>query len=82
MNGTGTLNAGSFVTLPSEVAGLSASEVEAALEIGAGKGAMSTTFQTPAANLGPAFNGSLTSGGKLQFQLINPAKPGPFGPTP
>src|SRR5207253_1542658 len=45
-NGTGTLNAGSFVTFPSEVAGMNASQVEAALEINAGKGAYSTTFQT------------------------------------
>jgi hypothetical protein len=79
--GTGTLNAGSFVTLPSEVAGMNASQVEAALEINAGKGAFSSTFQTPAANLGPAFNGPLTSGQKIQFQLINPTIPGPFVPT-
>ena len=43
----GTLNAGSFVTT-SDLSGLSASEVESALEIGPGKGAFSTTFQTPA----------------------------------
>jgi len=81
-NGTRTLNAGTFVTLPSEVAGMNASQVETALEIDAGKGAYSSTFQTPAENLGPAFNGSLTSGGKIQFQLINPTPPGPFVPTP
>jgi RHS repeat-associated protein len=81
VNGTGTLNAGSFVTLPSEMTGMTASEVEAALEIDAGKGAYSATFQTPRANLGPAFNGPVTSGGKVQFQLINPTPPGPFVPT-
>jgi hypothetical protein len=80
-NGTGTLNAGSFVTLPSEVAGMNVSQVETALEINAGKGAYSTTFQTPRANLGPAFNGPLTSGQKIQFQLINPTPSGPFVPT-
>lgn len=80
--GTGTLNAGSFVTLPSEVAGMNGSAVEAALEINSGRGAFSTTFQTPRANLGPAFNGPLTSGQKIQFQLVNPTTPGPFIPTP
>jgi hypothetical protein len=80
-NGTGMLNAGTFVTLPSEVGGMTASEVEAALEIDAGKGAYSTTFQTPRANLGPAFNGPLTSGQKIQFQLVKPAAPGQFVPT-
>ena len=81
-NGTGTLNPGSFVTLPGEVEGMSAAEVESALEIGPGKGAFSTTFETPASNLQQPFNGSLTSGGRIQFQLINPTTPGPFGPTP
>ena len=77
----GTLNAGSFVTT-SNLSGLSQSEVETALEIDAGKGAYSTTFQTPASNLGPAFNGPLTSGGKPQFQLINPTQVTTFTPTP
>ena len=76
-----TLNAGSFVTT-SNLSGLSASEVESALEIGAGKGAFSTTFQTPASNLGPAFNGPFTSGGAPQFQLVNPTPVPPFIPTP
>ncbi|MGH7706439.1 MAG: RHS repeat-associated core domain-containing protein [Vulcanimicrobiaceae bacterium] len=67
----GTLNAGSFVTT-SDLSSLSPSEVESTLEIGAGKGAFSTSFQTPASNLGPAFNGPFTSGNAPQFQLINP----------
>jgi RHS repeat-associated protein len=78
---TGTLNAGSFVTT-SDLSGLSASEVESALEIQAGRGATSTTFQTPASNLGPAYNGPLTSGGAPQFQLANPTPVPPFIPTP
>jgi hypothetical protein len=73
-NGTGTLNAGSFVTLPSQVTGLTASGVESALEIEAGRGAFSTTFQTPASNLGPAFNGPLTSGQKTPMATYKPNK--------
>jgi hypothetical protein len=81
-NGTGMLNAGTFVTLPGEVEGMGASDVEDLLEIDPGKGVMSTTFETPTSNLGPAFNGPLTSGLKIQFQLIDPTAPGPFVPTP
>jgi RHS repeat-associated protein len=76
----GTLNAGSFVTT-SDLSGLNASEVESFLEIDPGKGAFSTTFQTPASNLGPAFNGPLTSGGAPQFQLVNPTPVTTFVPT-
>ncbi|MBF6570933.1 MAG: RHS repeat-associated core domain-containing protein [Candidatus Binataceae bacterium] len=76
----GMLRAGSFVTT-SNLSGLSASEVESALEIDPGKGAFSTTFQTPASNLGPAFNGPFTSGGITQFQLRNPALAANFVPT-
>src|SRR5882724_9533811 len=81
-SGSGMLNVGTFVTLPGEVSGMSAGEIETTLEIDAGRGSYSTTFQTPASNLGPAFNGPITSGGRLQFQLINPTPPGPFVPTP
>jgi RHS repeat-associated protein len=77
----GFLRAGSFLTTDN-LSGLSASEVESALEIDVGKGAFSTTFQTPASNLGPAFNGPLTSGGATQFQIINPARVTTFVPTP
>ena len=76
----GTLNTGSFVTT-SNLSDLSAAEVESTLEIDAGKGAFSTTFQTPASNLGPAFNGPFTSGGAPQFQLINPTPVTTFVPT-
>jgi hypothetical protein len=77
----GTLGAGQFVTT-SNLSGLGSADVESALEVDAGKGAFSTTFQTPTANLGPAFNGPLTSGGAFQFQLINPAQVTTFTPTP
>jgi len=76
----GTLNAGSFVTTDN-LAGLSSSEVESTLEIDAGKGSFSTTFQTPTSNLGPAFNGPFTSGGATQFQLVNPTEVTTFLPT-
>jgi RHS repeat-associated protein len=81
---SGTLRAGSFVTLPSEVSGMTASEVEGALELQSGRGAFSTTFRTPASNLSPAFNGQLTSGNAFQWQLTAPVRigPGSFGPTP
>lgn len=66
---SGELRAGSFVTIPSEVEGLTAREAEKALEISAGKGERFTTFQTPRSNLGQAFNGPTTSGGIPQWQL-------------
>jgi hypothetical protein len=45
-NGTGMLNPGTFVTLPGEVTGMNAAQVEMALEIDAGKGAYSTDSTT------------------------------------
>lgn len=76
------LRSGTFVTLATEVEGMSAAEVETALEIDAGKGAFSTTFQTPMSNLMTPFNGPLTSGNAIQYQLITPTIVGPFVPTP
>jgi hypothetical protein len=81
-NGGSVLNPGSYVTNPGEVAGMNASQVESTLEIDAGKGAFSSTFQTPASNLTTPANGAFTSGGATQFQLINPTPVGPFVPTP
>jgi len=80
---SGGLRAGTFVTLPSEVGGMSASEVENALEIGLGRGSFSTTFEVPASNLMTPFNGSLTSGEALQFQLVDSVSlsPGAFSAT-
>jgi RHS repeat-associated protein len=76
---SGTLNAGTWVTLPSEIpAGASGSDVESILEIGAGKGANSITFDTPSSNLGIPDAGPTTSGGAQQFQLQNPQ---PIDPT-
>ena len=80
--GGGVINPGSYVTTPGEVTGMNASEVESALEIDPGKGAFSSTFQTPASNLATPSNGALTSGGAAQFQLVNPTSGGPFVPTP
>ncbi|MGA2800999.1 MAG: hypothetical protein ABSE97_01290 [Verrucomicrobiota bacterium] len=76
-----------FVTLPSQIpASATASEIEQILEIQAGRGQYSITFQTPASNLQTPFNGTLTSGGVRQFQLINPAPINPVNfirtPTP
>jgi hypothetical protein len=80
VEGSGALNAGSFVALPGEVAGMSSVEVETALEIQAGRGAMSYTFQTPASNLMTPSNGPLTSSGFTQFQIVDSVSvtPGSF----
>jgi len=79
----GALRAGSFVAVPGEVSGLTATEVESALEIQSGRGAFSYTFQPPASNLVTPFNGPFTSGLRTQFQLVNPVPvaPGSFVPT-
>jgi RHS repeat-associated protein len=79
---SGYLSAGQYVTLPSEVSGLTASEVESALEIKAGRGAFSTTFEVPRSQLMVPENGAVTSGGRIQYQLTTPAARGPFTPTP
>ena len=80
----GALRAGSFVALPGEVSGLTAMEVESALEIQAGRGAFSYTFQTPSSNLVTPLNGPFTSGLRTQFQLVNTVRvaPGSFVRTP
>ena len=70
---------GTFVTPASGIpAGATAGEVESLLEIGPGKGANSITFDTPNSNLAIPGNGSTTSGGASQFQLVNPT---PIDPT-
>jgi RHS repeat-associated protein len=81
--GTPTLQP--YVTLPSQIpAGATASTVERILEIQAGRGQYSISFQTPAANLVTPANGALTSGGAQQFQLLTPApiNPANFIRTP
>jgi RHS repeat-associated protein len=78
---SGTLRAGTYVTLPGEASGMTASEVESALEIQPGRGAFSTSLEVPQSQLTIPENGPLTSGGKIQFQLTEPATPGPFRPT-
>ena len=70
----GTSQLQPFVTMPSQIpAGSTAAQVEQILEIQAGRGQYSITFQTPTANLMTPANGAVTSGGAAQFQLINPA---------
>ncbi len=76
------LRTGTYVTLPGEVAGLNSLGVESTLEIQAGRGAFSTTFEVPNSFLQIPANGARTSGGALQFQLMQPAVPGVFIPTP
>jgi RHS repeat-associated protein len=71
-----TLWAGTYVTTPSQVAGLTQSQVEAVLWIEAGQGAYSTTFQTAASNLVVPQSGPLTQGGAVQFQLLTPTQAG------
>lgn len=82
---TGTLNAGTWVTLPSQIpAGSSSSAIEDLLEISPGKGANSITFDTPTSNLGVPESGATTSNGALQFQLLSPQPidPAAFLQTP
>jgi len=39
------------------------------------------TFETPVSNLMTPFNGPVTSGNAIQFQLVNPTPVPPFIPT-
>jgi RHS repeat-associated protein len=80
---SGSLRAGVYVTLPSEVSGMTATEVESTLEIAEGRGAYSVTFDVPVSNLETPMNGPLTSGGATQYQLIDavPVGKGSFVPT-
>jgi hypothetical protein len=78
---SGTLRAGSYVTLPSEVAGMSQAKVEEFLEIQPGRGAFNTTIEVPSTQLSTPANGPFTSGGATQFQTGVPTPPGPFVPT-
>lgn len=79
---SGFIRAGTYVTGPGELIGVGGQgEIESLLEIGSGKAAYSATFETPTSNLAVPEGGPLTSGGALQFQLIEPVEPGPFIPT-
>jgi RHS repeat-associated protein len=72
------LNAGSYVTLPSQIpVGASATEIEQLLEITPGKGANSITFDTPNSNLVIPDNGPTTSGQAVQLQLQQPTQVDP-----
>jgi len=72
VEGGNILRGGTYVTYPSEVAGMNQLQVERALAIAPGKGAVSTTFQVPQSALGPA----QTEKGPLEVQfssyLLNP----------
>ncbi len=68
----GSLRAGTYVTKPGEVRGMTAPQVETALEIGPGKGTNSFTFRTSNRNLVVPENGATTSGGAYQRQLVQP----------
>ncbi|MFO0860598.1 MAG: RHS repeat-associated core domain-containing protein [Phycisphaerales bacterium] len=81
IQGAKALRSGTYVTVPEEVQGLNAAQVEAALEIQPGRGAFSTTLSVKKSSLVTPANGELTSGSKVQFQLSEPAKPGAFVPT-
>jgi RHS repeat-associated protein len=69
---SGSLRMGTFVAAPGEVRGLSARQVESALEILPGRGSFHTTFSVPRKNLAIPYNGPVTSGGKSQYQLMEP----------
>ena len=79
---SGFIRAESYVTLPGEVEGLSASEVESVLEIAPGRGAFSTAVKVPQSLLRIPANGPVTSGGAIQYQLMNQIRwSGHFMPT-
>ena len=66
----GTPQLQAFVTTPSQIpVGATSVQVEQALEIQAGKGQYSITFQTPSANLMTPANGAVTSGGLPEQNL-------------
>jgi RHS repeat-associated protein len=60
---SGFLQEGTYVTLPQEVAGLTQSEIEEALEIAQGKGAVPITVDVPTSSLTVPPGGPVTSGG-------------------
>ena len=70
---SGLLRAGSWVTRPNQIPlGASSAEIERLLELLPGRGANSFTFQVPESQLIVPMEGSLTSGGALQFRLASP----------
>jgi hypothetical protein len=81
---SGSLNAGTYVTVPGQVTGMNAAQVEAALEIQAGRGTVSITARTTTGNLVVPANGPLTSGGAVQYQIVRPVPVGSatFTPNP
>jgi RHS repeat-associated protein len=71
----GGATTGTFVAPAGEIpAGATSSQVESLLEVGAGKGTNSITFETPTSNLVVPGNGQKTSGQVTQFQLKEPVQ--------
>lgn len=68
----GNLRAGTFVTRPRDVRGMTARQIEQRLEIQAGRGSHSFTVRTQRRNLAIPANGRRTSGGAFQRQLRQP----------
>ena len=76
---SGSLDAGTFVTLPSQIPTRAGHlQIENLLEIAPGRGGNYIDIAVPQSNLKIPFNGPTTSGGALQFQLKESV---PIGPT-
>jgi len=68
----GNVRAGTFVTKPRDVQGMTTRQIEQRLEIQPGRGSHSFTVRTQRRNLVVPDNGRRTSGGAFQRQLRNP----------
>jgi RHS repeat-associated protein len=79
---SGELRAGSYVTKPSQVRGINASQVESRLEIGPGKGQRSFEVRVRNDQLRVPDNGPKTSGKAWQRQTTTPCKVGECAKTP
>ncbi len=82
IEGSGELRAGSYVTKPSQVRGMNASQVESRLEIGPGKGQRSFEVRVKNDQLRVPNNGAKTSGKAWQRQTTTPCKVGECAKTP
>jgi RHS repeat-associated protein len=71
---SGSLRAGTYVTKPNQVRGMSSAQIESRLEIQPGRGAHSFTAQVPNKNLAVPPNGRTTSGGAWQRVLKKPTE--------
>jgi RHS repeat-associated protein len=71
---SGALRAGTYVTKPSQVRGMTAAQIESRLEIAPGRGTFSFSARVPNKNLRVPENGPMTSGGAWQRQLADPVR--------